>query len=265
MITKEQIEQFDTKGAVTIDTPLTPDQLAAARKTFDQLLPQKEDSSGKLRSRVGNTGNIFEQDLLDIIQSPFLEEVAKKVLRTQAITFFQTAIIKAYPEPDAEFSFSEHTDIQYCTSDFESIPRRVVCSYFLWLSDVNEKRAPMMHRPGSHLLIAQHRQNDPELVNAVPAVVGTPKDRLPDLPYADPLPVSATAGQVSVLTTAMVHGGSTNVDTETRYSFVITCHSKGVYIGLPESQAEAKMKYDRELKEHLRPDRRHLIDTTWRG
>ncbi len=175
MITKEQIEQFDNRGAVTIDTPLTPEQLAAARKTFDEVLPQKEDASGNRRSRIGKTGNIFEQELLDIIQAPFLEEVATKVLRTEAISFFQTAIIKAYPEPDVEFSFSEHTDIQYCTSDFEAIPRRLVCSYFLWLSDVNERRAPMMHRPGSHLLIAQHRQNDPELVNAVPAVQGTPQ------------------------------------------------------------------------------------------
>jgi len=265
MITKEQIEQFDTQGAVTIDTPLTPDQLAAARKIFDELLPQEDVSSGERRNRVGKTGNIFEQELLDIIQSPFLEEVAKRVLRADAVTFFQTAIIKAYPEPDAEFSFSEHTDIQYCTSDFESMPRRMVCSYFLWLNDVNEKRAPMMHRPGSHLLIAQHRQNDSRLAEDAPAVKGASKELLPDLPYSDPVPVTATAGQVSVLTTSMVHAGSTNVDTEPRYAFVITFHPREFYIGLPESQAEAKIKYDAELKAQLRSDRRHLIDTTWRG
>jgi hypothetical protein len=98
-----------------------------------------------------------------------------------------------------------------------------------------------------------------------PQFRGPPKAHLPDLPYADPVPVIAAAGQVSVLTTSMVHGGSTNVDTESRYAIVITFHPKDVYIGLPENQAEAKMKYDPELKEHLRPDRRHLIDITWRG
>ncbi|MDA0838076.1 MAG: phytanoyl-CoA dioxygenase family protein [Planctomycetota bacterium] len=265
MITKEQVEQFDTQGAVTIDTPLTSDQLAAARRVFDELLPQADPSSGELRNRVGQTGNIFEQELLDILQSPFLEDVAKKVLRAEAVTFFQTAIIKAYPEPGAEFRFSEHTDIQYCSSDFESIPRRMVCSHFLWLNDVNEKRAPMMHRPGSHLLIARHRQNDPELAKAPPAVKGTSKEHLPDLPYSEPVPVTARAGQVSVLTTSMVHAGSTNVDKEPRYAFVITFHPRNFYIGLPESQAQAKIKYDRELQEHLRSDRRHLIDTTWQG
>jgi ectoine hydroxylase-related dioxygenase (phytanoyl-CoA dioxygenase family) len=264
MITKEQIELFDTQGAVTIDMPLTPKRLAAARRVFDELLPQEDPDTGNHRNRVGQTGNIFEQELLDIIQDPFLEEVAKKVLRTEAVTFFQTAIIKAYPEPGAEFSFSEHTDIQYSTSDFESIPRRMVCSYFLWLSDVNERRAPMMHRPGSHLLIAKHRENDPESAKVAPAVKGTSKELLPKLPYSDPVPVLATAGQVSVLTTSMVHAGSTNIDTEPRYAFVITFHPREFYIGLPESQAEAKVKYDAELKEHLRPDRRHLIDSTWR-
>ena len=28
----------------------------------------------------------------------------------------------------------------------------MICSYFLWLTDVNERRAPMMVRPGSHRL-----------------------------------------------------------------------------------------------------------------
>src|SRR5205823_2049511 len=108
----------------------------------------------------------------------------------------------AWPEPGKPFSFRQHVDIQYPLADFRSVPRGIICSFFLWITDVNEQRAPMMFRPGSHLLIAEERARDPEWQAASAKVAPVPLEKLPDLPYSEPVPLLARAGQVSVLTTA---------------------------------------------------------------
>ena len=84
-------------------------------------------------------------------------------------------------------------------------------------------------------------------------------DGLPALDYAEAIPVVAGAGQATVLTTAMVHGASTNVDTVPRKAMVITFTAAKVEIGLPQNQAETKRAYDRELKRLLRPERAHIV------
>ena len=259
MITDSEIAQFDELGAVTIDTPLTEAQVAAVSDTFDRLLPLVEPEDGTLpRFRVG-MGNFFEQELLDIVQHPFFEDVAKKVLRADAVHFFQTVIITTYPTPNGQFSFDQHTDIQYSTSDLDAVPKRMICSYFLWISGVNKKRAPLMYRPGSHRLIAAEREKNQDMRNAVPTVEGVKLAQLPQLNYANAVPATARAGQVSVLTTGMVHGASVNVDTEPRKSMIITFTPVGVEIGLPENQATNRLEYNRELKQRLRPERAHIV------
>jgi hypothetical protein len=117
----------------------------------------------------------------------------------------------------------------------------------------------MMFRPGSHWLIGDARERDPTLRNAVPSVAPTSLARLPALPYAEPVPLVARAGQVSVLTTGAVHGASVNVDTEPRLVMVITFTAAGVEIGLPPDQAEQKRTYDQALRQRLRPERAHIV------
>lgn len=260
MITDQQSQQFIDEGAVTIDTPLTPAQIAAAAAAIQRRLPFTPASEGRpARYRAGMTCSYDDPELLEIIQHPFFEEVAKRALRAETVYFYQTAITAAYPQPDTPFSFEQHVDIQYSRSDLEAVPRRMICSYFLWLTDVNERRAPMMFRPGSHWLIGDERERDPALRDVVPSVAPMSLARLPALPYADPVPLVARAGQVSVLTTGAVHGASVNVDTEPRLVMVITFTAAGVEIGLPPDQAEQKRAYDRELRQHLRPERAHII------
>ena len=260
MITEKEIQQFSEIGAVTIDTPLTQQQLTAASTVFDRLLPFCEPEAGeKPRYRVGTTCSFYDPELLDIIQHPFFEEVAKRVLRADEVRFFQTAIVTTYPQPNTPFSFDQHVDIQYCLSDLEATPRRMVCSYFLWIRDVTEQRAPLMYRPGSHRLIAEERENQPELEGIAPLVAGVSLAGLPPLDYADAIPVVAKAGQVTVLTTGMVHGASVNVDTAPRKAMVITFTAADVEIGLLQNQMETKRTYDRELKKRLRPERAHIV------
>jgi hypothetical protein len=260
MLTDQELRRFIDDGAVTVDTPLSPAQIAAAAAALERLLPLPPRQEGEpQRYRAAMTCSYDDPALLEIIQHPFFEAVARQALRAEAVHFYQTAITAAYPQPNVEWNFEQHVDIQYCLSDLNATPRRMICSYFLWLTDVNERRAPMMVRPGSHWLIAAERERDPELRGRTPAVAGASLAQLPALEYADPIPLVARAGQVSVLTTAAVHGASTNVDTEPRFNLVLTFTAAGVEIGLPPAQAEQKQAYDRALRQRLRPERAHIV------
>lgn len=254
MMTDNEVRQFDEVGTVTIDTPLTAAEIAAASAAFDRLLPWQEGNP-----RPSQTCSYYDPAILDIIQHPFFEEAARQILRADAVQFFQTAILTAYPEPGKPFSFWQHVDIQYRLSDFQAVPKRILCSFFLWLTDVNEKRAPMMVRPGSHLLLAALRENDPDWEGDPPRVAPTPLANLPALAYADPIPLTAAAGQVSVLTTATVHGASVNVDNAPRKNLVFTFTAAGRPIGLPPGEEAQMREYHRELRAHLRPERAHIL------
>ena len=253
-MTDKDVAQFDEAGYVTVDTPLTLEQIAATSAAMDRLLP----FDGK-NPRPSQTCNYDDPALVAIIQHPFFEAVAKQVLRTPSVRFFQTAILNAYPEPNTPFSFWQHVDIQYRRSDFDATPKRILCSFFLWLTDVNEKRAPMMVRPGSHLLLADWNQQEPAPDGYIPRVAPVMMSQLPALPYAEPIPLTATAGQVSVLTTAAVHGASVNVDTEPRRNFVLTFTASDVEIGLSLGEEKQKREYHRALRPLMRPDRRHIL------
>lgn len=259
MITPTQVTEFLENGVVTIDTPLTTNEIAAASEALERLAPLiSPDAPGQPRYRAA--ASCLEAPFIDIVQHPFFEQVAKQVLNADEVRLFQTAAVIAYPQPDTPFSFDQHVDIQYCISDFRSTPRRVVCSFFLWLSDVNERRAPMMFRPGSHLLLAEENERRGAGEGEVRTVKGATPEQLPQLDYAPPIPLLARAGQVSVLTTSAIHGGSVNVDDTARTMMIITMAAAGVEIGLPVEQAEQKLKYDATLRPLLRSERQHIID-----
>lgn len=254
MLTETQLRLWEKEGGVTVDTPLTTEEIAGASAAMDRLLPQPSNGA-----RAGQTCSYFDAELVALIQHPWFEAVAKQVLCAERVHFYQTAIINAYPEPATPFSFWQHVDIQYRLRDFHATPKNIICSFFLWLTDVNERRAPMMFCPGSHWLLAEYRENDPDWQGDPPSVAPTMLADLPTLPYADPIPLLAKAGQVSVLTTAAVHGASVNVDTELRRNFVLTFIAEGVTIGLPPAGEAQRLVYNRELLSHLRPERRHII------
>ena len=253
-MTDQEVQQFHEDGSVTMDTPLTAREVANAAAAFERLLPFQE---GNYRPSL--TCSYHDPALLEILQHPFFEEVARRVLQAEQVRFFQTAILTAYPQPDTPFRFWQHVDIQYRLRDFQAVPRNILCSFFLWLTDVNEKRAPMMLRPGSHLLLAEKREHDPDWKGDPPQVAPVSLENLPALPYAAPIPLTAKAGQVSVLTTAAVHGASVNVDREPRKNLVLTFTAAGVTIGLPPQEERQKQEYHRELRLRLRPERAHII------
>ena len=113
--------------------------------------------------------------------------------------------------------------------------------------------------PGSHRLIADWRESNPDLRGVTPQVVGTKLADLPNLPFEEPMPVVARSGQVSVLTTSTVHGASLNVDTVPRKSLHISFTPEDVQVLLPPNQVDLKKSYDAFLRKHLRKDRQHII------
>lgn len=259
MLTEAQLSQFVRDGAVTIDSGLSSAEIAAASTAMFEAAPRRPDS---LRS--GRTCDYYDERLLRVISHPWLEAAAKQVLSAASVTFFQTAIINAWPDPASDRASTDlqqldgfHTDMQYTPSDLHAAPRRMQVSFFLWISDVPIGRANLLIRPGTHEQVSRAWGQRPD----TPRIEGCNQSNLPvdfpDLPPATP--VVATAGQVTVLTTGAVHSASPNFGAEPRQCFVITFTPSEVEVGLPKPQALAKRHYDAKLRQLLPVDRRHIV------
>jgi hypothetical protein len=252
-ISDDDVQRFLDDGAITIDTPLSPELVTAGAAVVDARLPLAPSTSdAPLNYRYGETCSFFDPALLTLIEHPFFEDTASRIVDSAEVGIFQTAITIVYPQPGASWGFEQHVDVHYREHDWRAHPRRIICSFFLWLSDVNARRAPMVCRPGSHRLLARGGRR------GHPHVAGVGLEGLPQHDYSEPVPILARAGQVTVLTTGMVHGSSVNVDDEPRRALVMTYTARGVRIDLPAEQEIERRRYLRTLGEHLSPARRHI-------
>ena len=112
-----------------------------------------------------------------------------------------------------------------------------------------------MYRPGSHRLIAEDvEKHGAYIQNPVPF------RELPELPFADPVPLLAKAGQMTVCTTAMVHGASINIDTLPRKVMFIVFKPAGYTIDANMKSIEVREQYYRKLRNHLREDRLGILE-----
>jgi hypothetical protein len=193
--------------------------------------------------------------ILDILQHPFLEGVAKAVLRADAVEFAALAARQNKPQPGAPFGLiDEHIDVGYAPSDWEVTPRRMVVSILVWLTDVKMDSGPMMIRPGSHRMLMDHlgapAKGSENYLSA---------KHLPKLPFAEPEPILAKAGQISVVTTATVHSASVNTGTTPRLVLFTVWKPKGHYVPFNMTDAKRREEHYAELRTALRPERRHLV------
>jgi ectoine hydroxylase-related dioxygenase (phytanoyl-CoA dioxygenase family) len=247
MITEAQISQFERDGAVTIDGPFSSEQIATTGELIGRL-----DAEKKLG---GAADYLTEPVLLEIIQHPFLEEVAQQVLRSPQVEFAAMAARQKQPTPDAPFAQEEeHVDCGYSPEDLLAVPRRMLVSFLVWFTDVTLDRGPFMYRPGSHRQLAEHYATRPPGTDNY-----LPVSALPPLPYAEPRPIIARAGQISVLTTATVHSASVNTGMLPRRVMFIIFKSKGYDVPFNMSEAERRTAYLRTLHETFRPERRHIL------
>lgn len=254
MISDAQIDEFERIGAVTIDTPFTTEQLDAASTTFDRLLPPPGEGADRDSFRVSRTNDFFNPQLLLFIEHPFTEAVCQRALRAEQVQFWASAIVKTHGQPGLAPQYWQHVDIKYSMRDLEAEPRRMLCSCLLWLTDVTEDRAPLMYRPGSHRQIAAVMDKHPAHIENPVGV-----DELPDLPYADPTPLLTRRGQMTVCTTAMIHGASINTGQLARKVIFILFHPRGCDVPANMDMVEQRNRYLRKLHEHFRPGRRHIL------
>ena len=272
-ITTEQIAQYERDGILTLDTPITEQEIADASDLFDELLPLPLPEGDKpVRHRVGRN-YCLEPPLIRILEKPFFEEVAKQLLHCDAVEVVNTAIRKTHPEPGAKFEVGEHTDIIYALQDLESVPRRIDVGFFIWIADVDGDTAPLMVRRKSHRQIAEHMGDQPQYIqepwdkdeyvnvpdaHTVPMGNGAHREQWPDLDYGPSIPCVAKAGQMTVLNPAAIHGASTNVGSTARKSLFIGFRPKGMIVGESKGRREGRKEYMAKFREVLSPGRKHI-------
>lgn len=249
MLTPQQLAQFDTEGAVTIDTPFTAQQIAAASDAVDRkYAPNPGGFSGY---------DMFEPELLELALHPFVFECAAQALRTKAVALRASAIRKSPPQRDAKEGLEgEHVDICYRATDLAARPMNILCTVLVWISDATATRAPFMYRPRTHRLLSDHFQTATEFTFEAVTL-----DKLPKLDYPASVPLLAKAGQISVTTTALIHSGSHNLDTEARKVMFLQFQAKGIpEIPFNSHTRDKQEKYCAELSEKLGPMRKHLLE-----
>ena len=171
-----------------------------------------------------------------------------------------------------------HIDHAVGLADFNSTPRRDICSIWVFLNDVTAERAAMRVLPGSHRDIAAHwdsmkalhRRGEP--LPAGPIDGGAPRAGEADLaPYArmEPKPLVGQRGDAAVLTQACVHAGFHNASAEPRkviYTTWVAVQHLSMVGGMNSGDSELGIVSELALihpriRRVLPTDRQHIIVT----
>ena len=271
IFTDAQLAQYEEQGAVTIDSPFTTEQLDRAEAAWDRLRHQG--------------GEPYEDpDYIEVIQHPYFEEVAKKLLRADAVHLWwglapheRAPASAPYADPRQQWARGCHVDIQATLEDFAATPRRMRAELWFWLNDVPAHRGAMRILPGSHrpimahwsrVLRPEHKAELPRVHGLRPAPVPSTAsafpEYIPDLgerPWleCEPIPAVARRGQILVLCSAGLHSAWQNEDTVPRKAMGTSWIAAGVSCGLPKNQRDALMDFFPRLRRQLRPDRDHIV------
>jgi ectoine hydroxylase-related dioxygenase (phytanoyl-CoA dioxygenase family) len=147
----------------------------------------------------------------------------------------------------------------FSRSDWQNRPRRVLCILLIMIADLPEGRGNTYIRLGSHMQLADWlKENGQEPVRERPVDFAD----LPDLPWREPTPVVASAGDVIAFTTNLVHSGTPNLDTEARrVLFLNFCAADQMDYCSPNHDLRERRTHWRDLlRAGFRPERRHLLD-----
>ena len=249
-ITDEQLTQFERDGLVTINGPCSTDELTTLNAVLDAKFPDPGDVFV-----AETTGQFFEPEIVAMVVHLFWEDLARAVLRADAVELASVGFRRTVPKPDARFSLEdEHLDFMSTTEQIDRSPRRMLCGCMMWLTEVGQSSFPLHYRPGSHRQVLEyvdcHRSAIAYTTHQVP----------PKLAYAAPVPVTATAGQVSVLHGTLVHSGSVTPGQSERRAFFVEYKAQGLdFPYYTDDNVEGRRAYLNVLWEHAPVDRRCVL------
>jgi hypothetical protein len=269
--TDAQLAEYEERGAVTIDSPFTTPELDRAEAAWD---------------RWKHSGNapFDDPDYVDVVQHPYFEEVARKLLRADAVHLWwglnpheRAPAPPPYASSNDQWASGCHVDIQATLEDFEATPRRMRAELWFWLNDVPANRGAMRVLPGSHRAIMKHWSDvlRPEHKAMLPRVhgLGPPPvpetsnafpEHVPDMggkPWIEhqPVPCLARRGQILILCSSGLHSAWQNEDTVARKAMGTAWIAAGVSGGLPKDQRDHVIEFLPALRRKLRPDRAHIV------
>lgn len=252
-IASSHVDEFVRNGLTLVDDVFSQDEMLAASAGFDHLYTHGEKTNGI-------TQYFDEPGLIDVLQHPHLEQMARIMLRADAVVLNSSACLFKRPQDTTEWSLEgEHVDIMFSHEEMDATPRRMLAMLMVMVDDLPAGRGNTYVRLGSHRVIADWlRDSDLPPVKAQP----TKFDALPaGLPFAELTPVIARRGQVAAFSTALSHCGSTNVDSQPRkIMFVNFCalgmmkHTSGNH-----NLRDVRAAWRDGLKASFRPDRQHLL------
>ena len=271
LFTDAQLAEYEAQGAVTIDTPFTTEQLDKAEAAWDRL----QQSGGQ---------PCEDPDYVDVVQHPYFEEVAKKVLRATAVHLWwglapheRAPTPPPHTDPRDQWANGCHTDIQATLADFDDTPRRMRAELWLWLNDVPVQRGAMRILRGSHrpimehwgrVLTAEHKAMLPRVHGLRPPPVAETAaaypEHVPDLTQTpwieqEPTPAVARRGQILILCSAGLHSAWQNEDDVPRKAMGTSWIAEGVPCGLPKNQRDGLMDFFPRLRRKLAPERAHIV------
>jgi hypothetical protein len=249
-LSQRELDVFAEIGLVTIDTPFSNEILESARGVIAGLFEREEGVTGSWI-----VDSIHDPTLIAIMVDPFFERLAQRVLRTDDVRLASYGIRRTFGRPDAEPRLEdEHIDLRCTREDLNASPAGFLCGGVLWLTDVTMENNPLYFRPGSHLLVARHTEQYPEMNT------GEYQQKPPDLEYQDLVPVLAKAGQYSLFGGPVVHAGSvTRGPNSERIAFFIEYKATAADFKFYIQEQDEMWSFIRAMRPLVPEDRRHVI------
>jgi len=252
-ITAQHVDQFVDDGLTLIDDVFSDDEMSAASTAFDHWYTHGEKTDGI-------TQYFDEPGLTDVLQHPHLEEAAKRMLGAEAVVLNSSALLFKRPEQTTDWTqLSQHVDIMFSHEEMQETPRRMLAMMMVFVDDLPAGRGNTFVRLGSHRVIADWlRDNGEQPVKAQP----TKFEDLPtELEFTELTPVVAKRGQTAAFSTALVHCGSTNIDTQSRKIMFVNFCALGMMKQTSGNHnlRDIRSTWRERLNASFHPDRRHLL------
>jgi hypothetical protein len=160
-LTADQEAQFEELGYVLVDIECSAAWLDSAEETWDRLTMQELAGTHSVAARKSAEKDA-DEGYLALISHPYLEEVAKQMLRSPRVRIIEDGPHVRPPQQPGpaqdvgEFDAARHwengchMDWQVSESNFTATPRLDLLAIWIWLNDVPQQRAAMRVLPGSH-------------------------------------------------------------------------------------------------------------------